>query len=83
LFQPILSESGLAIAKRMMADRQRVRQCDIEVMKMAMLKHEETFRQQVIMNHQRKIATSFFLSSWKSSVDRMSLSPLYWSIMHI
>ncbi|NP_001132519.2 uncharacterized protein LOC100276115 [Zea mays] len=31
----------------MMTDRQRVRQCDIEVMKMAMLKHEETFRQQV------------------------------------
>jgi hypothetical protein len=24
-----------------------VRQCDMEVMKMAMLKHEETFRQQV------------------------------------
>ena len=31
----------------MMMDRQVVRQCDMEVMKMAMLKHEETFRQQV------------------------------------
>ncbi|XP_066360476.1 uncharacterized protein [Miscanthus floridulus] len=31
----------------MMMDRQLVRQCDMEVMKMAMLKHEETFRQQV------------------------------------
>ncbi|WVZ90953.1 hypothetical protein U9M48_037203 [Paspalum notatum var. saurae] len=32
----------------MMMDRQlAVRQCDMEVMKMAMLKHEETFRQQV------------------------------------
>jgi len=32
-------------------DRQLlVRQCDMEVMKMAMLKHEETFRQQVIIN---------------------------------
>ncbi|KAG0521415.1 hypothetical protein BDA96_08G158300 [Sorghum bicolor] len=32
----------------MMMDRQQlVRQCDMEVMKMAMLKHEETFRQQV------------------------------------
>jgi len=30
-----------------MMDRQVVRQCDMEVMKMAMLKHEETFRQQV------------------------------------
>jgi len=28
----------------MMMDRQVVRQCDMEVMKMAMLKHEETFR---------------------------------------
>lgn len=28
-------------------DMQLVRQCDMEVMKMAMLKHEETFRQQV------------------------------------
>uniref|UniRef100_A0A453JVG0 Uncharacterized protein n=1 Tax=Aegilops tauschii subsp. strangulata TaxID=200361 RepID=A0A453JVG0_AEGTS len=27
-----------------------VRQCDMEVMKMAMLKHEETFRQQVRSN---------------------------------
>jgi len=33
--------------ERMMMDRQVVRQCDMEVMKMAMLKHEETFRQQV------------------------------------
>jgi hypothetical protein len=39
----------------MMMDKQqqqqlavRQRQCDMEVMKMAMLKHEETFRQQVI-----------------------------------
>ncbi|RLN28366.1 keratin, type II cytoskeletal 2 epidermal-like [Panicum miliaceum] len=31
----------------MMMGRQVVRQCDMEVMKMAMLKHEETFRQQV------------------------------------
>lgn len=31
----------------MMMDRQLVRQCDMEVMRMAMLKHEETFRQQV------------------------------------
>ncbi|XP_066353973.1 uncharacterized protein [Miscanthus floridulus] len=31
----------------MMMDRQLVRQCDMEVMKMSMLKHEETFRQQV------------------------------------
>ncbi|KAL6847003.1 hypothetical protein ACP4OV_022856 [Aristida adscensionis] len=31
----------------MMMDKQLVRQCDMEVMKMAMLKHEETFRQQV------------------------------------
>ncbi|CAO2038749.1 unnamed protein product [Urochloa humidicola] len=31
----------------MMTDRQVVRQCNTEVMKMAMLKHEETFRQQV------------------------------------
>ncbi|CAN6356686.1 unnamed protein product [Urochloa humidicola] len=31
----------------MMMDRQVVGQCDMEVMKMAMLKHEETFRQQV------------------------------------
>ncbi|GJM95344.1 hypothetical protein PR202_ga12066 [Eleusine coracana subsp. coracana] len=33
----------------MMMDKQQlaVRQCDMEVMKMAMLKHEETFRQQV------------------------------------
>jgi hypothetical protein len=34
-----------------MMDKQKqqvaVRQCDMEVMKMAMLKHEETFRQQV------------------------------------
>ncbi|GJN35293.1 hypothetical protein PR202_gb24047 [Eleusine coracana subsp. coracana] len=36
--------------KKMMMDKQQltaVRQCDMEVMKMAMLKHEETFRQQV------------------------------------
>ncbi|KAF8776721.1 hypothetical protein HU200_003453 [Digitaria exilis] len=31
----------------MMMDRQVVRQCDMEVMKMAMLKQEQTFRQQV------------------------------------
>lgn len=31
----------------MMMDRQLVRQCDMEVMRMAMLKQEETFRQQV------------------------------------
>ncbi|CAL4891400.1 unnamed protein product [Urochloa decumbens] len=31
----------------MMMDRHVVRQCDMDVMKMAMLKHEETFRQQV------------------------------------
>ncbi|XP_062203042.1 uncharacterized protein LOC133905297 [Phragmites australis] len=31
----------------MMMDKQLVRQCDMEVMKMAMLKHEETFRNQV------------------------------------
>jgi hypothetical protein len=48
-----------------------VRQCDMEVMKMAMVKHEETFRQQVI-NHQETLGSSssssshrcyFFLSS--------------------
>lgn len=63
----------------MMVDRQRVRQCDIEVMKMAMLKHEETFRQQVIMKHQRKIATSFFLSFFHpgNQVSYEPLSPLY------
>lgn len=42
-------------------DRQQlVRQCDMEVMKMAMLKHEETFRQQVIIN---KAPTNFALGS--------------------
>lgn len=39
-------------------DRQVVRQCDMEVMKMAMLKHEETFRQQV---NETRILSSFFL----------------------
>jgi hypothetical protein len=61
-----------AIATRMMMDRQLVRQCDMEVMKMAMLRHEETFRQQVIkflggLNHQETLgsssSSSFFLSS--------------------
>lgn len=39
----------------MMMDRQLVRQCDMEVMRMAMLKQEETFRQQV-----KRAPTNFF-----------------------
>jgi hypothetical protein len=50
-----------------MMDRQQVvKQCDMEVMKMAMLKHEETFRQQVIKRdaHSRQ-AHSFCSSPWR------------------
>jgi hypothetical protein len=45
-----------------MMDKQKlaVRQCDMEVMKMAMLKHEETFRQQVIKPHTLCSFLSFF-----------------------
>jgi hypothetical protein len=45
----------------MMMDRQVVRQCDMEVMKMAMLKHEETFRQQVNEAHSLQLVLSAIL----------------------
>lgn len=40
-----------------------VRQCDMEVMKMAMLKHEETFRQQVYIQQFIFFLPSFLPSS--------------------
>ena len=51
-------------------DRQLVRQCDMEVMKMAMLKHEETFRQQVI-KHQETLGYSSSSSSFILKTKRM------------
>ncbi|KAL6622511.1 hypothetical protein ACP70R_032390 [Stipagrostis hirtigluma subsp. patula] len=64
----------------MMMDKQLVRQCDMEVMKMAMLKHEETFRQQVHELHrlyriQRQLMSDMGRAELTSTRRRRSKQP--------
>ncbi|TVU03818.1 hypothetical protein EJB05_50627, partial [Eragrostis curvula] len=65
----------------MMMDKQlAVRQCDMEVMKMAMLKHEETFRQQVHELHrlyriQRQLMSDLGSREQRVSTRRRSKQP--------
>ncbi|EES16232.1 uncharacterized protein LOC8068141 [Sorghum bicolor] len=62
------------MATRMMMDRQQlVRQCDMEVMKMAMLKHEETFRQQVHELHRLYRIQRELMSDLTRDVDAPAL----------